>query len=92
MKKTITIIALALLSLTSCKKEEITKTPEPTPSAPCNCGTIEQSGTNYNSTGIGSWVKVVNECSGNLKIFNVPFSPNLQPGTKWCDEVYFLGW
>ena len=77
MKRAIIMIALAIGSLTSCKKEEITKTPEPTPSAPCNCGVIYQSGTYFNSAGLSSWVKVINDCSGKPKEFGVPYSQNL---------------
>lgn len=93
MKKLFLTLTLGLVLITSCKKEDIQPNVEPiAPVELCDCGTIYSSGTSWGAGGLSSWVKVMNECSGNFKTFWVPYNQNLVPGTKWCETEYNTTW
>jgi hypothetical protein len=92
MKKIILILTTTVF-LFSCKKEEIQPNVEPiAPVELCNCGTIYSLGTSWGAGGLSSWVKVMNECSGNFKTFWVSYNQNLIPGTIWCETEYNTTW
>ena len=79
MKK---IIAISLLTLVSCKKDN--QQPTPTPTGPCYCGEITQK-----TMGTSFFFTVKNNCTGNYGTFAVSenqFS-SLGTGSQWCQAV-----
>lgn len=79
MKK---IIAISLLALVSCKKDN--QQPTPPPTGPCYCGEITQK-----TMGTSFFFTVKNNCTGNYGTFAVSenqFS-SLGTGSQWCQAI-----
>jgi hypothetical protein len=89
MKKVLFIIGIAILALgsTSCKKENKV----PNQSTTCYCGEI----TNIEhipDNGSTLIITVINDCSGNLKDFYIPFNQEIKVNKKWCDNKFEVNW
>lgn len=78
MKK---IIAISLLALVGCKKDN--QQPTPTPTGPCYCGEIIQK----NMSDFSFLVK--NNCTGNYGTFQVSANQfgSLGTGSQWCQAI-----